>query len=830
MKGKFILKKLLLSFLVLYTVLSTTVLAAPDLVFKPREGGKYIYSNNREFIYREDLADISNEHARFIMSNEDMAPDKYTLFASHVNHTELKDEKGAICDKGFDVELDVMFRAETDCEISIGALGFEVPLNITYYINREELTTEKEWGCFTAWASYLGEEISVLDSGEKYKPVPFEPVKFSMKAGETVYLSEFIPNYRAVPIWRPVHIITDFELKSGVCDINVFAVKSIGNTAGNRRHMSKNIDFAPFIPQYEMKGVANSLNQVDAYVNLTIPGYIGNGEKLPVRVYNRYSPAGKDVTTWYTNLNPTSDIWNKDNVAESCMLEFEYKDPSKKRYYGKGVSESEKTDIWYFDTNHALLWEYKKDLNIRERDFVPNFEIDEYVPEEYCNSLGNYGVFQNYHITVTNEGYSDKWFNYYLNTGANNLIILRDENGNLVDGYPITKGTVGWKETDRLANVKVPARETVKFVLTVILTTNHPGGMENSFVISDNAAPVKTYIQDFPENVKDTKYTGREYLRYDDGKLLTSIDGEIWTEHYISPEVEKIFDTGSEIRVTYTGDGYIINNCQHSGIPYYIVRDYYREVWFLNEEFELVWKRNFEIYPTASSGAFRMDYIKAGSVYYTDDGNDWKLLGGGLNLPCYNYGRFAASARKGEICLSEDGVNFFDVVYETSKPLYIDSLGDIYYYISDKNIYVSAEGIYWSKITSECDIEKISRTENGVVINDSFKIDLPVLNRDNYVLKFNNKYFGFSKPPIKIGESFYIPLRAFAELAGGKVVWDSNTSSARVTINGVTASFSAGDTFTDHNGLQARVCIDGGTMMIPSFATDIFLIETEEIE
>ena len=811
MKGIYALKKLILTFCIVFITLCGVVCAAPDLIFKPREGGKYIYSNNREFIYREDLADVSNERAKYIMTNEDMSPDKYTLFASHVNHTELKDENGAICDKGFDVELDVMFRAKSDTEIVITALGFEVPQNITYYINGEELTTEKEWGCFTAWASYMGEEISVLDSGEKYTPVPFEPVRFTVKAGEAVYLSEFIPNYRSVPIWRPVHIMTDFEVLEGLCDINVLAVKSTGSTAGNRKFVSKNIAFGSFVPQYEMKGIANSQNQVDAYLDLTIPGNIGNGEKLPVTVYNRYSPQGKEVTTWYTNLNPTSDIWNKDNVAESCMLAFEYKDSSKKRYYGKNVSEEDKSDVWYFDTNHALLWEHKNDLKVRKNDFVPNFEIKEYIPEEYCNSLGNYGVFQNYHITVTNEGYSDKWFNYYLNTGANNLIILKDENGNISDGYPITKGTVGWKETDRLANIKVPARETVKFVLTVILTTNHPGGMENSFVISDNAAPVKTYNQDYIQNLRDVKYTGKEYLRYDDGKLYTSTDLENWTEHWISGDVKKIFDTSSEIRVTYTGNGYIINNCQHSGIPYYIVRDYYRDVWLLNDNFELVWKKKFEIYPTASSGAFGLSYIKAGSNYYTKDGKEWNLLGGGLNLPCYNYGRFAASSTKGKICLSEDGLTFYDVVYEGKKPLYIDSLGDVYYYIHNKNIYVSADGVYWKKTESPQEISVIGREGNNLLINGTVKISMPELVYDNYVFKWGDKYYGFEEPPLCINGIYYIPLRSFAEMSEEKIEWNSITQTAEMTLGDRKVSFKTGE----DKGF-GTVIIHNGKMLVPA--------------
>ena len=790
---------------------------AAELKFIPREGGKYIYCNNREFIFRSDLADNSNMNPRFIMSNEDMGADKYTLFASHVNHTEIKDSYGIMSGKGFDIELDVMFRAKEDTDIVITAMGFEVPENVKYYINREEYTAEKDWGCFTAWASYLGEEISKLDSGEKYKPVPFETVKFSIKAGETVYLSEFIPNYRAVPIWRPVHLMTDFEILSGICDINVLAVRSDGGVTGNRKYVSKNIAFGSFIPQYEMKGVANSQNQVDAYVDLVIPSDVYDGAKLPVTVYNRYAPEGNTVTTWYTNLNPTSDIWNKNNVAESCMLAFEYKDPSKKRYYGNGIKDEEKDDVWHFDTNHALLWEYKSGIGFTKRNFVPNFEITKDISEEYCNSLGNYGVFQNYHVTVTNDGYTDRWLNYCLNTGANNLIILRDENGNIVDGYPLTKGTVGVKESDRLVNIRVPAKESVKFILTVILTTNYPGGMENLFVVNDYASPVYTYDSNYVYNVRDSKYTGREYLKFEDGKLYTSADLEVWAEIPISSEVKSIFETSSEIKVTWTGDGYIVNNTQHSGIPYYNVRDFYREVWMLDESFNLKRKDNFEIYPSASSGAFGIYYIKAGSNYYSSDGNNWNLLGNSLNLPCYNYGKFAASSRHGEICLSEDGLNFNTVIYEGRQPLYIDSIGDIYYYISGRSIYVSANGVYWTELEVPCEIEKIGRKNENILVNEDVEIELQKLNTDAPVIKLNGRYLGFENEPEEINGIWYISLRSLCNLLGGSIEWISETNTAHVSVGDVEVSFTEGE-----NAGNGTVMISDGKMMIPTEAVMLF--------
>lgn len=773
-----------------FLIIGAFAVQGAELNFIPREGGKYIYSNNREFIYRSDLADTSNEHPRFIMSNEDMLPDNYTLFASHVNHTEEQNDWGGISGKGFDIELDVCFRAKEDSVIKITALGFEVPDNVKYYINKEEITAEKEWGCFTAWASYLGTEISQLDSGEKYEPVPFEPVEFQVKAGETVWLSKYIPNYRSVPLWRPVHIMTDFRLISGVCDVNVAAVKSRG-TPGNRNFVSPRAAFGSFIPQFEMKGIANSQNQADAYLDLEIPGYMFEG-KLPVTVYNRFAPQGKSVTSWYTNLNPSADIWNKENVAESCMLAFEYKDPSKLGFYGQNVKD--KDDIWHFDTNHALVWDYNKKLGVPSGKFDPNFELKGNVPEEFCNVLGNYGVLQNYHVTVKNSGYSDKWLNYTLNTAANNLIILKDAEGKLVDGYPMTKGTTGVKETDTMASIKVPAQETVKFTLTVVLTTNHIGGMENSFVVADRPSPVNTYRNDYVYNVKDPEFTGREYIRFEEGKLYVSDDKETWREQWTHEKVkDMIKKSGDELRLTWTGEGYIATNTQYSGIPFYVVRDYYREVWALNEDFTFRWKTDYGISPTASSGAFGIYYLRAGANFYSLDGKDWQVLGGNMNLPCWNYGRFAASATGGRICLSADGLNFSQVLYEGKEPLYIDALGDVYYYTEGKNIYVSAEGVYWKKVISPEKIVKIGRSGNNIVVNDDVIIEIPELEKDNLVISMGKEILGFEQPPVVIEGKVYIPLRSFADINVADLYWNSETNSAEVKLNGNSKTFTEGE-------------------------------------
>lgn len=789
---------------------------APELVFTPQEGGKYIYSNNREFIFRSDLADNSNREPRYIMSNEDLKPDKYTLFASHVNHTEERGYWGELMGRGFDIELDVIFKAKENTVITVSALGFEVPDNVRFYIDGEEYTDERDWGCFSAWASYLGTEIGQLDSDISYPPVPFKPVTFEIKAGESRWLSEFIPNYREVPLWRPVHIISDFEIVSGSADVNVAAVRSTGSL-GDRSRVSPSVAFGSFVPQYEMKGIAASKNQVDAYLSYTLDNSSQNA-RLPVTVFNQYAPSGKEVTTWFTNLNPTSDVWNKDNVAESCMLAFEYKDESKKKYYGKGVKESDKDSIWHFDTTHALATEYAKELGYTKRNFVPNFEITKYVPEDYCNSLGNYGVLQNYHLTLTNASYTDLWFNYQLNTAANNLIILRDENGKIFNGYPLTKGKSSKKELDTLTNIKIPAQQTVKFTLTVILTTNHVGGMENSFFISDSPSVVTSYKSNRIYNVKDNTYTGKEYLKWADGKLYASYNKKDWEEKPLNPKTAKIFDSvWNEIKLTRTDSGYIANNVQYSGIPYYLVRDMYRDVWCFDENLNLISENKFGIYPTQSSGAFGKYYIKAGTNFISADGADWAVFNGNMNLPCYNYGKFAASMSGGEIVLSENGTDFYKVVYEKEKPLYIDSLGDVYYYIKGKSIYVSADGLYWSKTESPVQINKIGRYDNDILVNDEIVLEMPALDFNASAVKYEDKYLGFKDSPLNIGGVYFVPLRSFASLAALPLLWDAETKTATIVAGEKTFSFKDGAVYTAEN---ETIYCDGiitlnGSMYVP---------------
>ncbi len=759
-------------------------------MFEPDTSGKFIYCNNREFIFRSDLADTSNRNARFIMNNEDLEPGKYAMFLSHVNRTEVKNEGGwLILEPGFDVELDVLFRAEEDTVIRLTAVGFEVPENSQYYINGETYSSESEWGCFAAWASYLQKTISQYESGQKYYPVPFEPVEFEVKAGEEVWLNRFIPNYREVPYCRPVHLMADFEIVSGKTDVNVAAFRSTG-TLGDRSRFNPNASFGSYIYEHQHKGIADSLNKVDANLSFTIDDSVPTGDSLPVTVYNQYAPEGNTVYTWYTNLNPRSDIWNKNNVAESGMLGFKYYDPAKLRLYGSNVAEEDKDPYWYFDTKHSDLSTWPGiSSGYTKNKFVPGYELKETDKEEYAASLGNFGVLQNYHISITNNGYMDRYVNYNLNTASNNLIILRDSQGNIVDPYPIVKGTVGVKERDTLASVRLPAQKTTEFTLTVVLTTNHVGGMENNLTITDTPSPVTVYDAQCEYNVRDKDYTGREYIKWLDGELMVSADGNQWTPAPMNEETKALFEgKWGEFEFVYTGDGYLAKSGIYDGTPYYTVQEFYKTVYLLDENFNLISSKNFGYYPDDMSAGGGMYYVSAGTKYYSDDGAQWHLFDSDYELPAANYSGYYTAMKRGGLYMSHDGVNFAPVEFDGFTPAYVDSLGDVYYFIKDNIVYLSSKGAYWTGVPCDEKITSIGRVGNNLLINHKTLVPIPELSDAPGVL-YDGKYYGSSTQPVMIDGALYLPLRRMAEFLGGELAWNNNTNSAFVTKGDVTAEF-----------------------------------------
>lgn len=787
------MKKLIISLLCAITSAFTVpaVLAdnSNDLIFTPDTNGKYIYCNNHEFIRRSDLADFSNEHSRFIMNNENLTADKYAMFISHVNHTEVRKADNSIAEAGFDIEVDAVFMAEKDTVIRLSAVGFEVPENKQYWYKGKSYTYEDEWGCFNTWASYLQLPIRQIDSGQMYEPVSFEPVEFEIKAGQMRWLSEFIPNYSVDPWFRPVHIMADFEILSGECDVNVAALKSTG-TVGDRSFFDPNSGFGSYERDRQYKGIADSLNRVSASLSYTIDDDLWSGTALPVTVYNQAVPEGNVTTKWYTHLNPRADQWSNKLCTESDMLAFSYYDPMKKIYYGSNTAE--KDDYWHFDTYHSDTSQYQKSygdmFTYVPNDVLPGSEVY----GTSCN-LGNYGVILNYDIDITNSGNLIRYVTYRLSTGSNNVVILRDGSGNLVDPYALCKGTRDARVSDNMACVELPAHQTTSFSVQVILTTNYAGGMENSLLITDTPNVVEVYDSQRQEISKVYNHTGKEFYKWENKELYISDDLKSWRRIKLDERIKSAVNGNwNEFKLLYTGDGYMLKPCIYDGIPYYTVQNFFKTVYFLNENFGYVSEHKFDYYPSDFAAANGSCYIKAATPYVSSDNQTWEYWQS--PLPCFNYGRFSAITTSDSILLSENGSDFTKAVYGGFNPSYIDSVADVYYYAENSILYTSYDGIYWSKYDAGEKIKSLYKIGGELIINGSQSVSLPE-KQDYTVIMSNGEYAGFADMPLLQNGVTLIPARAAAEYFGMDINYDrgiltlSDSSTNMVFMTGSDTSF-----------------------------------------
>ena len=769
--------RLFLSVCVLLGLLFITAFSAVDvnpkpLVFEHDKSGKYIYCNNHEFITREHLSDTSREFPTYIMNNT-LEPDNYAMFVSHVNHTELRDSKNNITEIGFDIEVDVEFKAVEDVTFTIKSVGFEVPEHSMYYYYSKQYKTEEEWGCMNAWANYLGVPIREINSGTQYNPQTFEMQTVTLKAGETYWLSSCIDNYSVVPFYRPVHILADFEITSGKCEVNVCALKSNG-TVKYRGHHSRYASFGTYIPEKQYKGIANSLNKADAYLEYTIADWVGG--KLPVTVYNDYAPNGNSITDWFTHLNHWADPWNKENTVASDMLSFEYKDPSKLKYYGAKADKDKINDVWVFDNKHTDFAKYPgKNSGYSVNEYIPNDLIADTVNNGGECNLGNYGVSLYYHFTIHNEGKITRYANYNLSTISNNIVILRDKDGNMLQPYALCKGSAQIADNDVMACVELPGNTTTSFIIEVILPTNYVGGMRNSLEIVNSKSIEKVYDNVLQKIPRDYSFTGREFIKWENGKLYKSTDKLNWEYVPLNAETEKIFHGNwNEYEFLYTDNGYMAKVHLYDSKPYYGIREFFKNIYFLDNNFNLVKKAELYQYPTAMSYAKGIYYITAGSNYSSTDGENWEILDGSFDLPCWNYGENSVKMVNGEVYVSTDGTNYNLVKNSNFKPYFVKALGDVYYSISGNKLYLSKDAISWKCLDAPEAVSFIERIGDSVVINKKYTYTFTGNSAE--FIKIGDTICAYPEPyGIYNGEKFY-SINDLADMFNIKISWQGDTA------------------------------------------------------
>ena len=136
-------------------------------------------------------------------------------------------------------------------------------------------------------------------------------------------------------------------------------------------------------------------------------------------------------------------------------------------------------------------------------------------------------------------------------------------------------------------------------------------------------------------------------------------------------------------------------------------------------------------------------------------------------------------------------------------PAYIDSLGDVYYFIKDDTVYLSKKGTYWTAVEFGERISSIGRVGSSLLINHKTKVTIPNLT-DAPAIFAEGGYYGSDSTPAMLDGTLYLPLRHMAKLLDADLLWNNNTNSAFVTKGDVTAEYT-----------EAEGRYIGGSLYIP---------------
>lgn len=627
----------------LYILCTSMIGHATESTVKPAEleftqagGGKYIYCNNTEGIFRYSLADSSNPNPVYTMNNENLTPNNYYVYLTHINYA-TEYVNGTAEGLAYAAELDLEIYAEEDSVLKIYNAAFETPLiKKCTKPSGEEFLYQTNWGALNACATMIGHEIWELNSYKRFNDYGFTPQTISIKKGETVWLSQYVQNYSACGMTLPVFMAADTELVSGMVDMNVVELKSKDGKVGDRSEFDRStVAFGSYLRDRCHKGVADSLPEVSTSLSYKINDSTPDGEYLPVTLSNQYAPEGVTITRWVTQLNPQSDIWSKTTSAESDMLPLYYYDPAKPTYYGKNVPDSERDNVWVFDTKHSDTKAYVSGTGYTEDNYIPNYTLDINVDNtDFAASMGNYGVTTRYNLEITNDGTKTRYFNYDAMTSANIIVATKDHDGNYTKdkvkanisddtssrveylNIPvISKGGDTWTQaTDTCAYVKLPPNKTTEFIIEVTLPVNYLGGTKNQFKITDDE-PVFNFISD-------------NYTAYDD---YVTIDNTYFDQYMASANgyTKNRFEGNlTFFEVNKSDYGYVLrwkewDDHPNSAGPYY--KPLGQIVYFLDNSFNLIGQYQFEKYPKkaiCANGKYIVTFTDLTRLFSTD-GVNW---------------------------------------------------------------------------------------------------------------------------------------------------------------------------------------------------------------
>jgi hypothetical protein len=472
-----------------------------SLVLAPNREGTYIYDNNHEALSQENVVNLTDEELNgrsWIMTNRNLKPGKYIIFASHNNETIFKtyadkfihdntdDEsiQNAIKVEPFNIYLDAQITSNNGAKVTLENAGYWVSTNKTLPDVSTNPPTLESWAAINAFADYTGETIEQIEvkdhvlNGENmqykvgypYKPhqrkknnvqLQFENNQCWLSQGleemyERIYDDQIYLD--VCTIGERVFFVAELTVEgnsSSSIDINIGALKQIGDSISESRYVNGIIGDGKYVDEQQVKGIAyaNPVNECELQYEIN-----DDTTYLPINVsncnnsYEVYNLGTKEFITYGA---PKGDIYEdtRYNYVENDMFNYDYDG------YNYNIF-----DGWYVHNNKSY-------------------------------NFGNYGVKNIYKIRINNTSDDDKEFVYEMTTASNYMAKLtaQTEDGIVtVDGpksrneneYVIHKPhEAHQKEAVDICSAVLPANKVTDLVLEVWSPTNVMGSLGNRFLI-----------------------------------------------------------------------------------------------------------------------------------------------------------------------------------------------------------------------------------------------------------------------------------------------------------------------------------------------------------
>lgn len=401
------------------------------LEFTPKTGGKYIFSNNKENIALDDLADANNENgSQLLFYQEDLKTGTYTLMMEHQNKITERDIK---------IYLDIQFHSEDmNASITINKYGDD-----EFGAGHGNDENGKSWTCIAGYASFWGSKVGRVrnnipdidnsDPTENWYENPLIVPNAAMEdkiqypqhnfsGANTVWLSELY-KYGEYPVLEKdegFYVIMEFDIISdkGV-DIAIAAFEKREDLSfEDRFEQYQPTTVAPYKYNKSLKGTAEFKPETEAQLEffvddsteLATDKEIDDGSASDAQIIelsNAFFPNGIQTRKWKTHMPAMAEEWGASINCESDILPLKYKDTLTGRN-------------WTFDAYRSDTG----DNNVLEA--ILNSDGGS-TNASIASSLGNYSVKETYSVTVTNLTDQDKIFAYTIQTRSNMFLSIRNE-------------------------------------------------------------------------------------------------------------------------------------------------------------------------------------------------------------------------------------------------------------------------------------------------------------------------------------------------------------------------------------------------------------------